>query len=156
MGFMGKHHRIRPANLCAALRSMTISYLTATQCGASGTWLLLALGVSACASNPIGIQGRWIGTVKPVSGSCDPASQATLNIESGRTPPYTAIFTPTDGVLALHGKSDGIGQVTADLHTVGMNHQPYALAFNGTRDGDLIRGTYTTPRCRSNVELERK
>ncbi len=131
-------------------------HLKAMRRGAPGTCLLLAFGVSACASNPTGIQGRWIGTVKPASGSCDPASQAILSIASGRTPPYTAIFTPTGGVLALQGSSDGIGHVTADLHTIGMNHQPYALAFSGTRDGDLITGIYITPRCRYDVRLERK
>lgn len=156
MGFMGKRHRIRPANLRAALWNLTQSHPPATRHGAFGTWLLLALGVSACASNPTGIQGRWVGTVKPVSGSCDPASQAILSIESGTTPPFAAIFTPTGGVLALHGSSDGTRHVTADLHTVGMNHQPYTLVFNGTGDGDLIKGTYITPRCRSDVELKRK
>lgn len=118
--------------------------------------LLIAFSVSACASNPVGLQGRWVGTVKPISGTCDPASQAVLNIEVGRTPPYEAVFAPTGGVLTLHGASDGVSQVAADLHTTGMNHQPYVVAFKGTKVGESIVGTYITQRCRSDVELQRR
>lgn len=156
MGFMGKHHCIRPAKLRAALRVRTMVHSTPVRNGVSKAWLLAVLGVSACASSPTGIQGRWIGTVEPVSGNCDPASQAVLDIEPGRTPPYAAIFTPTGGVLALHGSSDGISKVDADLHTIGVNHQPYTMAFSGTRNGDSIEGTYITPRCRSGVGLKRR
>lgn len=156
MGFMGKHHRIQPENPLAASGN-SVLWDSARVCGiAFKPWLVLAVGVSACASSPNGIQGRWIGTVKPVSGNCDPASQAVLDIVGATTPPYTAIFTPTGGVLTLHGSSDGVSQVSADLHTTGMNHQPYTLAFSGTRNGNYITGSYVTPRCRSTVELARR
>ena len=117
--------------------------------------LVLAAALCACANNPTGTQGRWVGTVKPVAGTCDPVSQAVLTIEPGRTPPYPALFSPTAGVLALQGTSDGTGQVTADLHVTGMNHQPYILSFAATRTGDTITGTYVSPRCRAEVELHR-
>ena len=117
--------------------------------------LVPALALCACASNPTGLQGRWIGSVKPAAGTCDPASQAVLTIEAGRTPPYAVMFSPTAGVLTLHGTSDGANQVAADLRATGMNHQPYVLAFSGTRTGERITGTYVTPRCRSEVELHR-
>ena len=117
--------------------------------------LALAVALSACANNPTGIQGRWVGTIEPVAGTCDPASQAVLIIDTGRTPPYPATFLPTAGVLALHGTSDGADQVAADLHAIGMNHQPYILSFTAARTGDAITGTYVSPRCRAKVDLHR-
>ena len=156
MGFMGKSHHMRSASFHDALRIMTTHCLKSDRSSDARISLLLVLGVSACASNPVGMQGRWVGTVKPISGTCDPASQAVLTIRSGSAPPYAAIFAPTGGVLTLRGNSDGNSQVAADLHTTGMNHQPYVLAFSGNRNGDLITGTYITQRCRSDVELRRK
>lgn len=156
MGSMGKHHRALSVDLQTRPQSVAVPRVTSGRCRAFSSLLLLSLGISACATNPVGLQGRWTGMVQPVSGTCDPASQAVLIIEGGRTPPFATIFTPTGGVLALHGNSDGVSQAAADLQVTSMNHQPYALAFNGTRDGDLIRGSYITPRCRSNVVLQRK
>ena len=124
--------------------------------GATTTLLWCALIISACASNQVGLQGRWIGTVKPVSGTCDPASQAVLTIEIGETKPHAVVFAPTGGVLALRGNSDGESQVTADLHTTGINHQLYTLEFNGIKTGELITGTYISQRCRSEVTLHRE
>lgn len=149
MGLMGKRHRVWHEEFLNAPGNRAATHLAAI-CP-----LLLALALSACASSPTGMQGRWVGSVKPVAGTCDPASQAVLTIEIGRTPPYAATFLPTAGVLALHGTSDGADQVAADLHATGMNHQPYVFAFSGTRTGDTITGTYLSQRCRSEVELHR-
>ena len=156
MGFMGKSCHTRSAGFRDALRILTMHGPMSGRSSGARVLLLSALGASACASNPVGMQGQWVGTVKPVSGTCDPASQAVLTIRSGSAPPYAVIFAPTSGVLTLHGNSDGDSQVEANLHTVGMNHQPYVLAFRGTRSGDLITGTYITQRCRSDVELRRE
>ena len=135
---------------------MTAQHPTPERSAVFKALVLLVLALSACASNPIGLQGRWVGTVKPISGNCDPASQAVLTIEGGGRAPYAATFAPTNGALILQGNSDGISQVAADLHTTGMNHQPYTLAFSGVKNGDSIAGTYITQRCRSDVKLARK
>ena len=153
---MGKRHHPQPANFNGSHRIMMASCLGPKCSRTARIALLLTLSISACASNPIGMQGRWLGTVKPVSGTCDQASQAVLNIEQGENPPYAAVFAPTGGVLTLRGSSDGVSQVAADLHTSGTNHQTYILVFNGTRNGDSIEGTYITQRCRSDVKLQRK
>lgn len=137
-------------------RIMTTPRLKPKCSGAAAILLWWALGLSACAINQVGLQGRWVGTVKPVSGTCDPASQAVLTIDTGNTKTHTVVFAPTGGVLALHGNSDGESQVTADLHTIGVNHQSYILEFNGTKTGDLITGTYINQRCRSEVTLHRE
>ena len=115
---------------------------------------LLAL-LSGCVAIPTGLQGRWVGTVTPVSGTCDPASHALLMITPADKPPYTAMFSPTGGVLTLHGSSDGVDHVTADSDAPGMNHQPYVLRFDATRQADTLTGTYLSPRCRANVVLSR-
>lgn len=153
---MGKRRHARPANFYGSPWFVTLSRPESECSTTARLAVLLAFGVSACANNPIGIQGRWLGTVKPVSGVCDPPSQAVLTIEQGKSLPYAAVFAPTSGVLMLHGSSDGVGQVTADLHTIGANHQPYILSFSGTKDGNVIIGTYITQRCRSDIELQRK
>ena len=153
---MGKRRRTQPTNFHDFLWIRVVSRLEPERSRTTKLMALLAFGVSACANNPSGMQGRWFGTVIPVFGTCDSASQAVLTIERGKNPPYTAAFAPTSGVLTLHGSSDGVDQVAADLHTTGVNHQPYILAFTGTRNGDIILGTYITQRCRSDVKLQRK
>ncbi len=155
MGLMGKRHRASHEEFLPASGKRTAPPPAAGHRGISSHLLVLAAALCACTNSPTGIQGRWVGTVKPVAGTCDPVSQAVLIIEAGRTPPYSALFSPTAGVLALQGTSDGTGQVAADLHGTGMNHQPYVLSFAATRTGNAITGTYITPRCRAEVELHR-
>ena len=154
MGSMGKRH-------CTSLKEF---FCRLAACGTSRPskahrpWpiLTLVLPLFACEANPTGLQGRWTGAVNPVSGTCDPPSQAILTIRAGGAPPYAALFSPTSGVLTLQGTSDGTHQVDADLHAVGMNHQPYVLAFSGTKAGDTITGTYVSQRCRAEVTLHRE
>ena len=155
MGLMGKRYRASHEEFLYAFETRAATSPAARRSFVPCHLLALAVALSACANNPTGIQGRWVGTVKPVAGTCDPASQAVLTIETGRTPPYAAIFSPTAGVLTLHGTSDGTGQVAADLHATGMNHQPYVLSFTATRAGDAITGIYVSSRCRAEVELHR-
>ena len=118
---------------------------------APGLLALTLLALSACVAAPTGANGRWVGPVTPVAGTCDPAANAVLLVS-----PKSVTFSPDNGILLLRGHADALDHVTADLRTVGMNHQPYVLAFRGTRSGDLITGTYITQRCRSDVELRRE
>ena len=108
------------------------------------------LALSACIPTPTGANGRWIGPLMPIAGTCDAASQAVLLVS-----PKQATFSPNTGTLLLRGHADPVGHITADLRTVGMNHQPYVLYFNGVLEGDRIVGTYLTPRCRASVALAR-
>ena len=153
---MGKRYQTRLIGFCVTHWIMTIAHPIPPLRTSTITALLIALGTSACASSPSGLQGQWIGTVEPVAGTCDSGSQAVLTIENGGKSPYPATFAPTSGVLTLHGDSDGISRVDADLHVTGSNHQPYILAFSGNKAGDMIVGTYTTQRCRSAVKLRRE
>ncbi len=115
-----------------------------------GPRLLLALMLAGCIPTPTGAIGRWIGPLTPVAGTCDPASQAVLVVSA-----KSAIFSPNNGILLLHGQADPMGHVTASLRTQGMNRQPYVLALDATlHDGQII-GTYLTPRCRASVTLSR-
>ena len=153
---MGKRHHTWHVELCDTRWIMTKVHTRPSPRTSTVTALLTALATSACANSPTGLQGRWIGEVKPISGTCDLGSQAVLTIESGGKSPYSAIFAPTGGVLTLHGNSDGISRVDADLHATGANHQSYILVFTGNKAGNLILGTYITQRCRSVVELRRE
>ena len=153
---MGKRHRTRHAGLCDTPWTTTVTRTVAPLHARAVIVLLITFGTSACASRSSSLQGQWIGVVNPVSGICDPSSQAVLTIESGEKPPYSATFAPTSGVLTLHGSSDGVSRVEADLHATGANHQPYILAFSGSKAKNLIVGTYTTQRCRSTIELRRE
>ena len=155
MGLMGKRYRASHEEFLRASETLAATPPAAGRRFIPRSLLALAVALSACANNPTGLQGRWVGRVEPIAGTCDPASQAILTIETGRTPPYAAIFLPTAGVLTLHGTSNGTDQVAADLHITGMNHQPYVLSFTAARTGDSITGTYISPRCRAEVELHR-
>ena len=108
------------------------------------------LALSGCISAPIGTNGRWVGPLTPVAGTCDPAATAVLLVS-----PKSATFSPDNGILLLRGHADAPNHVTADLRTTGMNHQPYVVSFEGTLQGGRITGTYLTPRCRSSVTLSR-
>lgn len=112
--------------------------------------LSLAATLVGCVFTSSGTDGRWVGPVTPVSGTCDPASQAVLLVS-----PTEATFAPDGGVLLLRGHADDRGHVVADLRTVGLNHQPYLLAFTGELHEDHITGTLVTPRCRAAVTLHR-
>lgn len=115
-----------------------------------GLIALTLLALSACVSAPRGANGRWVGPVTPVAGTCDPAANGVLLVS-----PKSATFSPDNGILLLRGHADALDHVTADLRTIGMNHQPYVLSFEGTMRGDQITGTYLTPRCRASVTLSR-
>ena len=108
-----------------------------------------------CATIPTGLQGHWTGTITPLAGNCDPSTPALLIIYPGDKPPYAASFSPSQGVLTLRGTSDGIVEVATSLQVTGVDHKPYAMAFNGISKQNSIIGTFVTPRCLSSVALHR-
>lgn len=112
--------------------------------------VLSGLALSGCIPVPTGANGRWVGRLTPLAGTCEQASDAVLVVS-----PRSATFSPNNGTLLLRGHADASGHVTADLRTLGMNHQPYVLSFEGTARDGQITGTYLTPRCRASVILAR-
>jgi len=92
---------------------------------------------------------NYAGTMRPVAGTCDPASEAVLTRRES-----AIIFAPAGGTLLLDGKLNG-QQLVAILTLSDPNKQPYHLVFEGTLTGKSINGTYTTPRCRYAVSLHR-
>jgi hypothetical protein len=108
--------------------------------------LLAAAGLlSACAGGP---PSTYVGTLTPVAGTCDVLNRASLN-RNGET----VQFTPQEGVTVLEGTISPSGAITASAQTMGMNRQPYRLAFTGVLHGQTMTGTYVTPRCRYTVLL---
>ena len=87
------------------------------------------------------------GTLRPVSGTCDPPTEAVLTIRKA-----DIIFAPASGTLLLRGRITG-NALSAGLALTDPNKHPYQLAFQGTRMGTQIAGTYSTPRCRYAVTL---
>jgi hypothetical protein len=106
--------------------------------------LLLLPLLSACAAPRTDI---FAGPLTPQSGTCDPPAQATLTLRDN-----TLVFAPNSGTLILNGAIAGaIVQAAATLP--GADRKPYPVSFQATRQGNLISGTYTTPRCRYHVAL---
>jgi hypothetical protein len=108
---------------------------------------LVLIPLAACSMLPDTL--NYAGPLRPISGTCDPPSQATLT--QRRT---AIIFTPASGTLELRGQAQG-QSLTAALTLTDPNKHPYALIFEGTLTGATISGTYTTPRCRYAVSLHR-
>ena len=112
--------------------------------------LLLLAPLTACAASPsAGLDGGWHGTITPVAGTCDPATDAWLHVNDG-----VAHFTPGLGITELTGTATG-NAVNADALLTGMDRRPYHLSFRATLTGDTLAGTYLTPRCRATVSLRR-
>jgi hypothetical protein len=97
--------------------------------------LILLAGCAAATRN-------YAGDVRPIAGTCDPASQAVLTIRD-----KAIIFAPASGTIFLRGALAG-QSANADLTLTDPNKHPYHLTFQGVLEGRSISGTYTTPRCR--------
>lgn len=106
---------------------------------------IVVAALTGCAAVP---RVTYTGTLTPLSGTCDPASPATL-IQTDAT----VQFTPQNGVLYLDGTISPDGAVHASAETPGMDRKPYRLVLTAQRQADRIAGTYTTPRCRYAVTL---
>jgi hypothetical protein len=94
-------------------------------------FLCLALAPLATCST-MAHSANYAGELRPVAGTCDPASQAVLTLRG-----TAIVFAPAAAQLTL---SDA-------------NKHPYRLAFQATLAGNDIIGTYSTPRCRYAVKL---
>jgi hypothetical protein len=89
----------------------------------------------------------YAGTMRPVSGTCDPQSQAALTLRK-----TDIVFAPASGTLELRGQLNN-QSVSALLDLTDPNKHAYHLRFEGIRSGKEIAGIYTTPRCRYAVTL---
>jgi hypothetical protein len=108
-------------------------------------YVLLLAPVTACT----GLDSTQVfaGTQRPVAGTCDPPGQATLTRRGS-----AITFSPANGTLTLTGTIQAT-TLTADLTLTGADKGPYRLVFTGQLNGKQIAGTYTTPRCRTEVTL---
>jgi hypothetical protein len=88
------------------------------------------------------------GALRPLSGTCDPSATAILTLRH-----HAVAFAPNTGTLVLRGTADQSGHINAELTLPGIDHKPYPLSLDATIQGDTIRGTYSTPRCRYAVAL---
>ncbi len=107
--------------------------------------LVIVFLFGGCAGGP---PVRFVGTISPLSGSCDPPGRAVLT----RTPGHVQ-FVPFDGVIILQGSISQAGTIDASLAVRGTGTAPRRLQFNGQLQRTRISGTYITPRCRYLVEL---
>jgi len=109
-------------------------------------FLCLAL-VPLVACSTLANSANYAGQLRPVAGTCDPASQAVLTLRQKKI-----VFAPAAGTILLRGEL--IGQrAAAELTLPDANKHPYKLSFQGILAGKDINGTYATPRCRYAVTL---
>ena len=113
---------------------------------------LLALLLLTSCGTPAPGDGRWSGDMTPMPEvpGC-PAGRATLVGNGG-----AVLFTPNEGTLSLDGSLAPGGTITAASTRIGADKKEYATRFAARLDGDRIAGTYTTPRCKYAVVLQRR
>ncbi len=112
--------------------------------------LLAALLPAACVNAPLRTDSYY-GRITPVGGTCDAPRPASLTIRGDK-----AQFAPTEGTVLLAGTIKPDGTLDAALTLTDMNHKPARYTLAAHRAGDSITGTYTTPRCRAAVSLQRQ
>lgn len=93
---------------------------------------------------------RWVGAVTPEAGRCPPSSVGTL---TAVVRDRSVTFTPNDGVLVLQGTVGSDGTVHAAFAAQGADRHPFPLRLDATLSEAGVTGTYTSPICRSHVEL---
>ena len=113
-----------------------------------------AAAAAACAAGAEhALRGRYVGTLMPQAGpACDAHGLSELIVGTKR---FT--FTPNGGVLSLRGTLPPPGEpLHARLALPGMDHKPFAMAFDATpqQDGTIV-GTLASPDCRSTIALRR-
>ncbi len=111
-------------------------------------FLTFVFSLSCCAASDREL--TFAGHLVPRSGTCDPASTAVLTLLH-----QSVVFAPNSGTLILRGSLSPDGHLAAELTLPGIDHKPYRLVLDAAREGDAVRGSYTTPRCRYDVSLER-
>jgi hypothetical protein len=115
--------------------------------------LTLAVLLGGCAA-PLTAETRYAGAVTPSGGIC---------LTDANRPPHGTLtvkgehvaFAPDDGTLVIPGRIEADGGIFAQRDTPGANHKPFVMRLQARRQGDSITGTFTTPRCTSNVSLTR-
>ncbi len=107
--------------------------------------LAIPLALCTCAAETI----DYVGTMRPLAGTCDPASEASATLRA-----TNLIFAPASGTLLLRGEASA-QNLTASLALTDPDKRPYTLTFQGTLKGKDMAGTYTTPSCRYDVALHR-
>ena len=109
--------------------------------------LLCLLPLSAC----LGVKTTrlYAGPQRPLAGTCDPASRATLSIRGN-----AMVFAPQDGTTTLQGTVEGTA-LSASAVFPGADRKSYRLQLTGQLAGDQIDATLVTPRCRYALTLTR-
>ncbi len=108
------------------------------------TFFLAPLILSSCA----GPEVIFSGQTRPLAGTCDPPATAVLTVRH-----RAVAFAPSTGTLVLKGTEDAAGHLSADLTLPGIDHKPYRLTLDATRQADAVVGIYITPRCRYAISL---
>jgi hypothetical protein len=119
-------------------------------------WLALgsALTLGGCAAGGER-DGRYAGTVTTDTGLCGLASGTRPAVGALLIRRAEVEFAPDEGVIVLHGRVDETGHVVASATTLGADHKPFVMAFEGDLRGNHVEGRYATPRCRAVVKLDR-
>jgi hypothetical protein len=107
--------------------------------------LLALISLAGCTINAHTI--NYVGIMRPVAGTCDPQSEASLTLRGSEI-----VFAPASGTIFLRGQLTG-QTAAAALSLTDPNKRAYPLTFDGTKIGKNISGTYITPRCRYAVVL---
>ena len=114
---------------------------------------ILVLSVVGCAAG--GYQKLYTGMLQPIGGTCDPAAQASLQIQNN-----AVMFTPNVGTLTLRGTVNPNGNIRAGLTVLGAEKKPYQLTFENIgatgENDETIEGRYSTPRCVYRITLHKR
>ena len=108
--------------------------------------LLCLVPLSACGLKTTRL---YAGPQRPLAGTCDPASRATLSIRGN-----AVVFAPQDGTTTLQGTIEGTA-LSASAVLPGVDRKSYTLQLAGQLAGNQIDATFTTPRCRYALFLTR-
>ena len=102
-----------------------------------------------------GLQGRWAGSVVPVSPSCGQVTEGLMSIaEKGFG------FDPFQSTTVVQGVVTKDGHLNGSLLRQGGERQNLSIAFDGTAnlvtsEADTISGTLRSGRCQWTVTLHR-
>ena len=100
--------------------------------------LLLALACAACQAS----SARYVGSVS----GCGPASRGLLEISG-----HSLVFSPSEGVLTLHGSAAADGSLTAQAAATTQGAPTYR--FTGRLENNTVTGTLDNGTCAAKVDL---
>lgn len=95
---------------------------------------------------------RWIGDVTPMAdaASC-PTTRGVLVMRENRV-----TFTPDEGTWVLTGTAGPDGTIEAAHSRRTSNRTTYETTLKARWTETELVGTYTTPRCKYKVSLQRR